>query len=133
MLNISRTWWHYFSMVMLLGLIIFVALGIYWLSTEESPDRGGVYVEAEVGAPRAMNPLLSHFNDVDKDLVELVFSGLTKLGKNGQVLSSLSDRWSVSSDNLTYTFHISDKAKWQDEKPVTPEDVLYTIGVIHSK
>ncbi len=118
---------------MLLGLIVFAALGVYWLATEESPDHGGVYVEAEVGAPRAMNPLLSHFNDVDKDLVELVFSGLTKLGKNGQVLPTLSDRWSVSSDNLTYTFHISDRAKWQDGKPVTPEDVLYTIGVVHSK
>ncbi|MSQ15449.1 MAG: hypothetical protein EXR50_06255 [Dehalococcoidia bacterium] len=133
MLNVSRIWWHYFNMVMLLGLTVFAVFGVYWLATEESPDRGGVYVEAEVGAPRAMNPLLAHFNDVDKDLAELVFGGLTKLGSNGQVMPSLSDRWSISSDNLTYTFHISDRARWQDGNPVTPEDILYTIGVVHSK
>ncbi len=133
MINISRTWWYYFTIVILLGVLVFVALAIFWLATEESPDRGGLYIEAEIGAPRAINPLFSHFNDVDKDLVELIFSGLTRLAKNGQVQPALSDRWSVSSDGLDYTFHINEKAKWQDGQGVISEDVLYTIGVIQSK
>ena len=118
---------------MLLGVLVLVALGIYWLATEDNSDRGGVYVEAEIGSPRAINPLFSHFNDVDKDLVELIFSGLTKLGKNGQVLPALADRWSISNDNLTYTFHVNDQAKWQDGQAINSEDVLYTIGTIQSE
>lgn len=35
------------------------------------------------------------------------------------------DRWNVSSDGLTYTFHIRSNAKWSDGKPVTGSDFVY--------
>ena len=43
----------------------------------------------------------------------------------------LSDKWTVSSDGLTYTFHIRDNAKWQNKAPlngrkVTADDVVYS-------
>ncbi len=35
------------------------------------------------------------------------------------------DTWNVSSDGLTYTFHIRTTAKWSDGKPVTAADFVY--------
>ncbi len=43
----------------------------------------------------------------------------------------LADKWDVSKDGLTYTFHIRDNAKWQNKPPlngrkVTADDVIYS-------
>ena len=41
------------------------------------------------------------------------------------VQGATADRWSVSSDGLTWTFHIRDNAKWNDGKPVKGADFVY--------
>lgn len=36
------------------------------------------------------------------------------------------DDWSVSEDGMVWTFHISDNAYWQDDVPVTVDDILFS-------
>ena len=91
------------------------------------PDYGGEIVEGSVGSPRFINPLLAA-SETDKNLVALVYSGLMRTDKNGDLIPDLADKIEVSEDGLQYTFHISDKAKFHNETPVTADDVIFTIN-----
>jgi microcin C transport system substrate-binding protein len=42
----------------------------------------------------------------------------------------LADRWTISDDKKTFTFHINTKARWSNGTPVTAEDVKWTYDVI---
>jgi peptide/nickel transport system substrate-binding protein len=96
------------------------------------PAAGGTLVEAMVGGPRYINPLLAAFNRVDADISALVFSGLTRLDGCGNVLPDLAESWEISADGLSYTFHLRPDAAWQDGVPLLSRDVLFTIGLIQS-
>ena len=39
----------------------------------------------------------------------------------------LATSWELSKDGKAYTFHLNPKAKWHDGKPVTAEDVVYSL------
>lgn len=42
----------------------------------------------------------------------------------------LAERWVVSEDGLTYTFHLVRNAKWHDGKPFTSADVVFSCNVM---
>ena len=87
----------------------------------ESP--GGTYVEAMVGAPRFINPLLAT-SDTDTDLSHLVFSGLTRVDTSGNLVPDLASDYSVSPDSKVYTFTLKPDLRWQDGEPLTADDVF---------
>jgi peptide/nickel transport system substrate-binding protein len=43
---------------------------------------------------------------------------------------SLASRWEVGADNQTFTFTIHPRANWHDGRPVTADDVLFTVMTI---
>jgi len=114
------------------GLVLaIVALSALWYATREGPGpqvpaHGGRYLEAVVGSPLRVNPLYTAFNDVDKDLATLVFSGLTRLGPDGTVLPDLAESWEVSPDARVYTFHLRQGVTWHDGTAFTADDVIFT-------
>ena len=59
--------------------------------------------------------------------IDLVFTGLVELDDNGNVAPYLASSWDVSSDNLTYTFHLRPNLKFSDGTPLTSADVAYSI------
>jgi peptide/nickel transport system substrate-binding protein len=83
-------------------------------------------VEAVVGIPSHVNPLYATFNDVDKDLTALIFSGLTRLGPDGTVLPDLAEGWDVSADARSYTFRLRRDVTWHDGAPFSADDVIFT-------
>jgi peptide/nickel transport system substrate-binding protein len=85
------------------------------------------YTEGVAGSWQRINPLFSTANEVDQDLVALVFAGLTRLGPSGEVLPGLAELPQVSSDERTYTFALKPNLQWQDGTPVTSADVTFTI------
>lgn len=117
---------------LLAGLVLaIVALSALWYATREGsgpqvPAHGGRYVEAVVGSPLRVNPLYTAFNDVDKDLATLVFSGLTRLGPDGTVLPDLAESWEISPDARVYTFHLRQGVTWHDGTAFTADDVIFT-------
>ncbi len=50
-----------------------------------------------------------------------MFEGLTSLDKDGQPVPAAAEKWDVSEDGLTYTFHLRDN-KWSNGDPVTAQD-----------
>ena len=90
------------------------------------PDYGGSLVEGVIGSPRFINPLLAT-SDTDKDLTELIYSGLMKVNSEGQLVTDLAENYSISSDSLTYTFVLKDKIYFHDGIKVTTDDIVFTI------
>jgi peptide/nickel transport system substrate-binding protein len=115
------------GVVLLGGLMVYLAEAY---SIEREPAPGGTYVEGMVGSPQYVNPLLCQYTDVDRDLCTLVFSGLLRLDVRGQLQPDLAESWEVSPDGLVYTFHLRPNARWHDNRPVTADDVIYTIKLL---
>lgn len=92
----------------------------------EVPARGGTYTEGLAESPRFINPLLA-ISDTDRDLTVLVFSGLLRSKQDGSLALDLADSYTISDDKLTYTFIVSDRARFHDGTPVTAEDVAFTV------
>ncbi|MEI6316243.1 MAG: ABC transporter substrate-binding protein [bacterium] len=90
------------------------------------PTQGGTLHEGIIGTPRYVNPLIT-VTDADKDISRLVYRGLMKEDTDGNLVPDLAQSYSVSSDNLTYTFTLK-KAYFQDGVQITADDVLFTIN-----
>ncbi len=110
---------------LLLGLLLLYLA--YTTTTLVVPARGGIYIEGVPGEPAFVNPLLCGYNEVDADLVYLLFSSLTKINERGEVIPDLAKEWDVSADGLTYTFHLRRDVRWHDGERFTADDVLFTI------
>ncbi len=115
-------------------LLILVVTGYtaYNTSTVLVPDFGGTYVEGIAGNPRYINPLLSAYNDVDRDLAALVFNGLTAADEDGQILPDLAETWEISADSLSYTFRLRTDVRWHDGASFSADDVLFTVDLLRS-
>ena len=103
----------------------------FWLHrTTITPARGGEYTEALVGAPHFINPLSAPSNDVDCDITALVFSGLMKSDRDGNLVTDLASSYSMTDDQKQYTFVLRDNLTWHDGEPLTVDDIVYTIKTI---
>ncbi len=61
----------------------------------------------------------------DYSVLSALFEGL--IAEDPKDLSpapGVAERWGVSEDGLTYTFHLRDNARWSNGEPVTAEDFL---------
>jgi peptide/nickel transport system substrate-binding protein len=97
-----------------------------------TPIRGGAYTEALVGSLQRLNPLLDRYNQVDRDIDRLIFSGLVRFDARGVPQPDLAAAWGVSVDGTLYNVSMRKNAVWHDGKPVTADDVLFTIDLMRS-
>lgn len=121
------------ALITVMGTLLLGALLIYLAYTTTTvvvPAEGGTYVEGVAGSPTYLNPLLSGYNQVDADLVSLIFSSLTEINERGEVVPDLAQKWDISDDGLTYTFYLRPGLRWHDEEPFTADDVLFTIKTL---
>ncbi|MHB0858896.1 MAG: ABC transporter substrate-binding protein [Anaerolineae bacterium] len=117
------------AIVLLLAAMGYVAFSV---TTVIVPDFGGTYVEGIAGNPHAINPILCHANPVDRDLVALLFNGLTRASDRGEILPDLAHAWDISGDGTVYTFFLRDDVTWHDGAPFTADDVVFTINAIQN-
>ncbi len=103
------------------------------LCSTRIPAAGGTFVEGFVGAPRFLNPLLSDSYPVERQLVDLVFDGLTRTNEKGELIPSLALGWDVSEDGLNVTFTLRQDVQWHDDVPFTADDVVYTYGLLQQE
>lgn len=85
------------------------------------PVFGGTYKEGVVGQPVSINPILSS-NAADLDISALIYSRLFDLSSN----------YDTSNDNRTFTINLKEGLKWDDEEPLTSDDVIFTIETIQN-
>ncbi len=64
-------------------------------------------------------------DSVSITVIEQLMRGLTRLGPNLQPVPALAERWEVSDDGRTYTFHLRDGVRWSDGAPLEAEHFVY--------
>lgn len=96
---------------------------------EEVPAHGGALTEGVVGSPRFINPLLA-LSDADRDLVELTFAGLMGVDERGNLIPELAESYTLSEDGTIYTFTLKEGLTFHDGKPITAEDVAFTVSKV---
>lgn len=94
------------------------------------PDVGGTYVEGIAGMPQFINPLLAQYNQVDQDMTALIFNGLVRFNSQGEMEPDLAKSWTVSDDGLVYVFKLRSDVRWQDNRPFTAADVIFTVELM---
>lgn len=118
--------------ILLLGVLVSAFLILDKINEKylvERPLAGGKITEGVIGSPRFINPVLASSN-TDRDLSEIVFSGLMKKSISGEMELDLAESYEASPDKTTYTFTIRENATFHDNTKVTSEDVLFTITQI---
>src|SRR6476469_3271478 len=110
-----------------LALLLAATSGV----SAEEPRRGGTAI-AVIGAdPAILNP------DVTVGAPDILtgcmlYDGLVRFAEGFRIVPSLAKSWEIAPDSLTYTFHLN-PATWSDGKPVTSEDVKFTLLEVSSK
>jgi peptide/nickel transport system substrate-binding protein len=61
-----------------------------------------------------------------------VFSGLFKFNDKNQLVGDLAKSYTVDTRGTTYTVILKDNLQWQDGKPLTAEDVVFTYATIQN-
>lgn len=123
------------KLVFLALVISFLAsfLAIIWKISDTYmvtvPAYGGTLTEGIIGTPRFINPILAS-SDADRDLVALTHSGLLRPDNHGRLINDLAEKYVISEDGLVYTFTLKSNLSWQDEEPITSDDIIFTIEKI---
>jgi peptide/nickel transport system substrate-binding protein len=110
------------------AILIFLTSGIIWANlmleaaTVEIPVSSNKYREGIVGQPVNVNPIFGGLNDADRDLIELLFSDLI----------TLSESHKASGDGQTWNVILKSNLHWSDGRPLTSDDVIFTIDTIQS-
>jgi peptide/nickel transport system substrate-binding protein len=118
--------------VLALSSSIFLIANYYIKNTEIVPANGGTYTEGIVGQPRFINPIYGETNDIDRTLIDLVFSGLMSYDKDGKIVKDLVSDYSISNDGKAYNFTLKNDIFWQDGKNLTTDDIVFTIKTIQN-
>lgn len=96
---------------------------------QQKPRWGGTLVWSLPADPQSLNPGIST-GAWGQQVCANLFSGLTTeaLAPNGEWTPTpvLATSWDVSSDSLTYTFHLRKGVTWHDGVPFTSADVKFS-------
>ena len=91
----------------------------------ESGDRTQTLHFGNMDEPNDLDPALVVDNTTGYIVLSLM-EGLTQYDpKTGSPTPGVAERWEVSSDNLTWTFHLRPDARWSNGDPVTARDFVY--------
>lgn len=122
----------------LFGLSFTILLRSFYVqNTVVSPAKGGTYIEGTVGQLQPLMPWFTVQNDVNRDIVSLVFAGLLRYNPDDAAVEPDLATLHVSDDKRAYTLTLRDGLFWQDStkdkpRPVTADDVLFTYQTIQS-
>jgi len=90
-----------------------------------APQRNALVDSRDTYDPRSLDPALS--TDVPTGrAVSYVFDGLTRFTPEARVEPGLAERWEVSPDGLTYTFHLRRGVTFHNGEPFTSRHVVGT-------
>lgn len=84
-----------------------------------------VFRRGHIGEPVSIDPQRAG-NDGSGSLVIFdLFEGLVTYAMSGDLVPGVAEKWEISADGKTYTFHLRENAKWSDGKSVTAQDFVY--------
>src|SRR5215467_1324216 len=108
----------------LLVLVALLALAdLAGCGSPGAPHRHELIDSRDNYDPRSLDPALS--TDVPTGrAVGYLFDGLTRFSADARVEPALAERWEVTPDGVTYTFHLRSGVTFTDGSPVTAHTVV---------
>ena len=104
--------------ILLMCLLMLVLSGC---GTEKN-DTVSYALEAE---PASLDPAMTT-GLAEANVQAELFEGLTRLDRDNQPQPALAERWDISPDGKTYTFHLRPGITWSDGTPITAHDFVYS-------
>lgn len=96
-------------------------------------NKGGTLIIALFDEPSNLNPIYPSLSGLSPVTSQL-FTPLISEKPNGKVRPALAESWTYSEDLASITYTIAKGAAWHDGKPVTAEDVVFTVNqILNSK
>jgi peptide/nickel transport system substrate-binding protein len=92
-------------------------------TTEEKPVAGGRVIRGSLSDIRVLNPVTST-DATSTQVISLLYDQLILANPKTGVPEPWLAKWTVSSDNLTFSLEIDAKANWSDGKPIIAEDFI---------
>ncbi|MBI4735399.1 MAG: peptide-binding protein [candidate division NC10 bacterium] len=92
---------------------------------EGGPAYGDTLVEASIGDISGLIPNITS-DSASHEIGNLIYANLVRTDKELRLEGELAERWEISRDELTITFHLRKGVKWHDGVEVTAEDVDFT-------
>lgn len=99
---------------------------------EDAPTGryGGTLNLAAYDAPKTFNPTLAN-DAASSRVLAYLFDGLVEEdGLSYEVEPLLAESWRLSADGKRYTFTLRPGLKWHDGKPLTADDVVFTVMTV---
>ena len=97
-------------------------------SPAAGPKRGGTLVAAGGAGLRHLNPAVQ--SGAQTGLGAQLFAGLVRVDDKFEPHPYLAERWEISEDKRSYTFHLTRNARFHDGKPITSDDVAFSLAVV---
>ncbi len=118
--------------ILFLASLSFVINSFYISNTEIMPAQGGKYTEGIVGRPGRINPVYADSSDVNRDLVEILFSGLMKYDQEGRIVKDLAENFEIKENGERFEVYLKPDIFWSDGEKITADDVIFTIETIQN-
>lgn len=91
-----------------------------------------MYAEGVSGKLETMNPILVR-TPAEQSASRLIFSGLLSYDETGHLRGELAKSWRVENLGLRYVVELQPGVTWHDGKPLTADDVVFTVGLIKNQ
>jgi peptide/nickel transport system substrate-binding protein len=95
------------------------------LTGDGPPVNGDTFVEASLGDPTRLNPLLAT-DSASNTVNGHVFNGLVKYDRDLKFVGDLAASWTVRRGGLEIVFKLRPNVRWHDGAPFTAADVVFT-------
>ncbi|WP_428977532.1 ABC transporter substrate-binding protein [Oricola cellulosilytica] len=99
---------------------------VFALSTQAFAAKTDLTLGVALEPPH-LDPTAGAAAAIDEIVYANIFEGLTRIGPNGTVEPALAESWSLSDDELVYTFNLHDGVTFHDGTSLDAGDVVFSL------
>jgi oligopeptide transport system substrate-binding protein len=115
-----------FPALMLLAALLLSGCGRPDETRVEEGNRLGILHFGNLAEPQGLDPHITS-GLTESYIISSLFEGLvTKNPETLEVEPAVAERWELSDDGRTYTFHLRQNARWSNGDPITAEDFRWS-------
>ncbi len=107
-------------------------------SKDEQPEKtqidtinGNSQMVIAMNTPKTLHPLYNTQANIEQALY-LIFSPLVNIEEDGSISANLAESWVVNEDNTAVTITLKQGVTWHDGRPLTSDDVIFTLNQIQA-
>ncbi len=97
--------------------------------TSYQPAHGGRLIDASIGDATNLIPMIAS-DASSHEIAGQLYLSLLKYDKNLNLVGQLAESWQISEDKLSIIFKLKPNLRWSDGKPLTTDDLVFTLHLI---